>query len=107
MPHVNPYKEGTPGYAMEACYNACSTCKYSMDHRMVLQCCNSKRDMLEVCCIGTLAQGENPKRKLQAGSNYCVDPNEWCEYFEAQDMKNNPDMYSTGGTSTGSVGSAT
>lgn len=106
MENVSPYKPGTTGAAMEACYNSCQTCKHAMDHRMGLQCCHPKRDKSEVCCVSNNIEGPQRMRYLQKASNYCVSTDEWCKHYSACDIDNSTTMYSTGGTSTGSVGSA-
>ena len=106
--YMNPYAENSPGAVMEACYNSCQTCKYSMDHRMMLQCCHPKRGK-------TMAYDINGQRSmdekyetgfmLQEQSNYCVETNWWCKEFEAQDIDNNKGMYgggSVGGAAAGS-----
>jgi len=104
MAKINPYSENTPGAAMEACYNACQTCKFSMDHRMMLQCCHPKRATLEVCDIQGRPETEEGFY-LQKGNNYCVEPGWWCKNFSACDIDNNPKMYgggSVGGAAAGS-----
>lgn len=97
---VSPYKEGSTGKAVEAAYNACQTCKFAMDHRMMLQCCNPKRASITVYDIQGRVEAEEGC-KMQFLSNYCVEPGWWCKEYSACDIDNNKGMY--GG---GSVGGA-
>ncbi len=108
MPKVNPYAENSTGAAVEAAYNACQTCEYAMDHRMMLQCCHPKRATLMVYDVQGRPEAEEGC-KLQSSSNYCVEPNWWCENYEACDIDNSPGMYkkkhgggSVGGAAAGS-----
>ena len=100
--YMNPYAEKSAGAAMEACYNACQTCKYSMDHRMMLQCCNPKRAKIMVYDVQGRAEADEGFY-LQENSNYCVEPNWWCKEFSAQDIDNSPGQYSTGGSMGGAA----
>lgn len=101
--YASPYKSGSVGKAVEACYNSCQTCKYAMDHRMMLQCCNPKRATIVACDIqGRPETGEIP---LQKENNYCVEPGWWCKEYSACDIDNNKGMYgggSVGGAAAGS-----
>jgi len=104
--YMSPYKDDSVGKAVEACYNSCQTCKYAMDHRMMLQCCHPSRATTMAYDIGSnRAMDEKGEDgfKLQLGSNYCVEPNWWCKHFSACDIDNSPGMYKHGG---GSVGGA-
>jgi len=103
---MNPYAENSPGAAMEACYNACQSCKYAMDHRMMLQCCHPKRATLMVYDIQGRPESDEGF-KLQENSNYCVETNWWCKNFEACGYENSPGMYGGGAVGGAAVGSAT
>lgn len=104
--YMNPYAEKSAGATMEACYNACQSCKYAMDHRMMLQCCHPKRATLMVYDIQGRAEADEGFR-LQENSNYCVETNWWCKNYEACGYDNSPGMYGGGAVGGAAVGSAT
>lgn len=108
MPKMNPYAENTPGAAMEAMYNSCGSCKYAMDHRMMLQCCHPQRASIEVCDIQGRPEADEGF-PLQKENNYCVETSWWCNKYESCGFENNPGSYgkkhgggSVGGAAAGS-----
>lgn len=108
--YMNPYAEGSTGAAMEACYNACQTCKYAMDHRMMLQCCHPKRAKTmayDINSCRSMDEKYDDGFMLQEQSNYCVEPSWWCKNYEACGYENSPGMYGGGAVGGAAVGSAT
>ncbi len=84
---------------MEACYNSCQTCKFSMDHHMMLQCCHPKRGKTMAYDINACRSMDEKYENgfmLQEQSNYCVETSWWCKEFSAQDIDNDPSDYGGG-----------
>ncbi len=106
MAKINPYAENTPGAALEAMYNACGTCAYACDHRMMIQCCHPDRANIMVRDIQGRPEVDE-EFPLQSVSNYCVESNWWCSKYESVGFDNSPGEYKKKKTSAGAVGGAT